>query len=64
MYRNPALWRGFQNIDCGFGSGCFWRLDPDLQTLYWILSDTEDFRTTVPETTDPIKRPVTWTNPA
>ena len=27
MCWNPALWRGFQNIDCGLGSGRFWRLD-------------------------------------
>jgi hypothetical protein len=27
MCRNPALWRGLQNIDCGLGFGRSWRFD-------------------------------------
>jgi hypothetical protein len=40
MCRNPALWRGFQNIDCGLGSGRSWRLDRVSGPLHWILSVT------------------------
>ena len=45
MYRNPALRRGFRNIDCGRGSGRCWRPDRVSSLLNWILSVTEDFRT-------------------
>jgi hypothetical protein len=36
MCRNPALWWGFQNIDCGLGSGRSWRLDRISGPLHWI----------------------------
>ena len=46
MFWNPAPWWGFQNIDCGLGSGRFWRLDRVSGTLtldlvrYRYLPDT------------------------
>jgi hypothetical protein len=45
MYRNPALRRGFRNIDCGRGSGRCWRPDRVSSLSNWILSVTEDFWT-------------------
>jgi len=45
MYRNPALRRGFRNIDCGRGSGRCWRPDRVSSLSNWTLSVTEDFRT-------------------
>jgi hypothetical protein len=63
MCRNPALWRGFQNIDCGLGSGRSWRLDRISRPLHWILSVTEAFRTPHPGCHVSTTHPATWEIP-